>query len=233
METVLPPALRTPSIAAFRASAWSVGLAGGHGCGQICLREGVGAAQCIGRPVPVGHVPGRVRRVSCGHPGGGGEQRAYRGSVHGRHRVGGRMEPGPDHAGHRDAGLGVWLGLLARALAGMPAIWPAVGGVSPARSPSGAPQAGSGASARSGGARRIAGSPRAVGVVLMPGSRQPDDGAGKYPEMPVCENSTTRYAFPACLTLGGGASFPIRQVRRHNSRNYGRCIHFGAGRIRS
>jgi len=52
-------------------------------------------------------------------------------------------------AGHRDAGLGVWLGLLARALTGIPAIWPAVGGVSPAPSPSRAPQAGSGASARS------------------------------------------------------------------------------------
>jgi hypothetical protein len=35
---------------------------------------------------------------------------------------GGCMEPGPGHAGHRDAGLGVWLGLLARALTGMPAI---------------------------------------------------------------------------------------------------------------
>ena len=42
---------------AFRASAWSVGLAGGHGGGRICLREGAGAAQCIGRPVPVGYVP--------------------------------------------------------------------------------------------------------------------------------------------------------------------------------
>jgi len=40
------------------------------------------------------------------------------------------MEPGPGRAGHRDAGLGVLLGLLARALTGMPVIWPAVGGVS-------------------------------------------------------------------------------------------------------
>ena len=40
------------------------------------------------------------------------------------------MEPGLGHAGHRDAELGVSLGLLARALTGMPAIWPAVGGVS-------------------------------------------------------------------------------------------------------
>jgi hypothetical protein len=114
------------------------------------------------------------------------------GSAHGRHRVGGRVEPGPGHAGHRDAGLGVWLGLLAHALTGMPAIWPAVGGVSPARSPSRAPQAGSGASARSSGARSIAGSPHAAGVMLMPDSRQPDDGAGKYPEMPMCGNSMTR-----------------------------------------
>jgi hypothetical protein len=75
------------------------------------------------------------------------------------------MEPGPGHAGHGDAGLGVWLGLLARALTGMSAIWPAVGGVSPARSPSRAPQAGSGASARSGGDRSIAGSPHAAGVM--------------------------------------------------------------------
>ena len=116
--------------AAFRASAWSVGLAGGHGGGRICPREGVGAAQCIGRPVPAGHVPDQVRRVGRGHPGGGDEQRAYRGSAHDRYRVGGRMEPGPGHAGHRDAELGVWLGLLARALTGRPAIWPAVGGVS-------------------------------------------------------------------------------------------------------
>jgi hypothetical protein len=162
-------------------------------------------------------VPGRVCRVGCGYPGGGDEQRAYRGS-RGR------------RAGRRDAGLGVSLGLLARALTGIPAIWPAVGGVSPAPSSSRAPQAGSGASARSSGARSIAGSPHAAGVMLMPDSRQPDDGAGKYPEMPMCENSTTRHVFPACLTLGGGASFPICQARRRNSRDYGRCIHFGAGR---
>ena len=72
---------------AFRASAWSVGLAGGHGGGRICAREGVGAAQCIGRPVPAGHVPHQVRCVGCGYPGGGDEQRAYRESAHGRHRV--------------------------------------------------------------------------------------------------------------------------------------------------
>lgn len=40
------------------------------------------------------------------------------------------MEPGLGRAGRRDAGLGVWLGLLARALTGMRAIWPAAGGVS-------------------------------------------------------------------------------------------------------
>jgi len=39
------------------------------------------------------------------------------------------MEPGLGHACHRDAGLGVSRGLLARALTGRPAIWPAVGGV--------------------------------------------------------------------------------------------------------
>lgn len=82
-------------MAAFGASAWSVGVAGGHRGGRICLREGVGAAQFIGRPVPAGHVPDQVRRVGRGHPGGGDEQRACRGSAHDRHRVGGRMEPGP------------------------------------------------------------------------------------------------------------------------------------------
>lgn len=115
--------------ATFRASAWSVVLAGGHGGGRICAREGVGAAQCIGRPVPAGHVP-QVRRVGRGRPGGGDDQRAYRGAAHDRHRAGRRMEPGLGHAGYRDAGLGVLLGLLARALTGMPAIWPAVGGLS-------------------------------------------------------------------------------------------------------
>jgi hypothetical protein len=116
------------------------------------------------------------------------------------------MEPGPGRAGHRDAGLGVWPGLLARALTGVPAIWPAAGGVSPAPSPSRAPQAGSGASARSSEARSIAGGLRAAGVMPMPDSRQPDNGAENNPEMPMCENSTTRHAFPACLTLGDGAS---------------------------
>jgi hypothetical protein len=37
---------------------------------------------------------------------------------------------GLGHAGHQDAGLGVSPGLLARALTGIPATWPAVGGVS-------------------------------------------------------------------------------------------------------
>ena len=61
-------------------------------------------------------------------------------------------------------------------LTGMPAIWSAVGGVSPA--PSRAPQAGSGASAGSSGARSVASSPHSAGVMLMPDSRQPGDGAG-------------------------------------------------------
>ena len=47
-----------------------------------------------------------------------------------QHCMGGCMEPGPGHAGHRDSGLGVSLGLLTGALTGMPAIWPATGGVS-------------------------------------------------------------------------------------------------------
>jgi hypothetical protein len=44
------------SPAAFRASAWSVGLAGGHGGERICLREGAGAAQASG---------GRYRPAMC------------------------------------------------------------------------------------------------------------------------------------------------------------------------
>jgi hypothetical protein len=166
---------------------WRAVMAAG---GSACVR--VSARRCMGRPVTAGYVPGRVRRVGCGHLGGGDEQRACRGSAHGRRRAGGRMEPGPSRADHRDAGLGVWLG-CSPALTGMPAIWPAGGGVSPARSPSRAPQAGSGMSARSSGTRGIAGSPRAAGVMLMPESRQPDDGAGKYPEMPMCKNGTTSH----------------------------------------
>jgi hypothetical protein len=157
----------TTSSAAFRASAWSVGLAGGHGGGRICPRGGVDA-QCIGRPVPVGRVPGRVCRVGCGYPGGGDEQRAYRGS-RGR------------RAGRRDAGLGVSLGLLARALTGIPAIWPAVGGVSVGAM---AVACAAGRLRRERGDHRgpgHRGSPRASGVMRMPASRQPDDGAGKYP----------------------------------------------------
>jgi hypothetical protein len=88
-QQCLAEAQSSTAHAAFRASAWSVGLAGGHGGGRIWLREGVGAAQCIGRPVPAGHVAHEVRCVGCGHPGGGDEQRACRGSARGRHRVGG------------------------------------------------------------------------------------------------------------------------------------------------
>jgi hypothetical protein len=87
------------------------------------------------------------------------------------------MEPGPGRAGHRDAERGVWLGLLARALTGMPVIWGSRRR-EPARSLSRAPQAGSGASAGSSGARSIADIPHAAGVMPMHDSRQPDDGAG-------------------------------------------------------
>jgi hypothetical protein len=86
----------------------SVGLAGGHaGCWRTCPCEGVGAARCVGQPVPAGHAPDQVRRVGCGHPGRGDEQRASRGSAHRRHRVGSGAEPGLGHPGHRDAELGV------------------------------------------------------------------------------------------------------------------------------
>src|SRR6266705_2017079 len=44
--------------------------------------------------------------------------------------------------------------------------------------------------------------------------------------MPICKNSTNRHTFLACLTLGGGRYFPIRQATTRNSRNYGRCIKF-------
>jgi hypothetical protein len=83
-------------------------VAGGHGgFRRTCSREGVGAAQRVGQPVPAGHAPDQPRRVGCGHPGGGDEQRAYRGSAQDRHRVGSGAEPGGGHPAHRDAGLGV------------------------------------------------------------------------------------------------------------------------------
>ena len=86
----------------------SIGLVVSHGgCARPCAREGVGAAQCVGQPVPAGHAPDQVRRVSPGHPGRGDEQRASRGSAQDRHRVGRRAEPGFGHPDHRDAELGV------------------------------------------------------------------------------------------------------------------------------
>ena len=112
---------RPYSSAAFRASAWSVGLAGvvaagGSGRAGVSARCSASAAG-TGRPCA---RPGPPRRLRASRSY---ERRAYRGSAHGRHRVGGCMEPGPGHSGHQDAGLGVSPGLLARALAGMPAIW--------------------------------------------------------------------------------------------------------------
>ena len=67
-----------------------------RGC-RPCPCEGVGAAQCVGQPVPAGHAPDQVRRVGCGQPPGGDEQRACRGSAHDRQGVGGGAEPGLGH----------------------------------------------------------------------------------------------------------------------------------------
>jgi hypothetical protein len=60
--------MRMHASAAFRASALGHG-----GCGRACAREGIGAAQCVGQPVPAGHAPDQVRHVGCGHPGRGDE----------------------------------------------------------------------------------------------------------------------------------------------------------------
>jgi hypothetical protein len=50
----------------------SVGLAAGHcGCGRTCPREGIGAAQCVGQPVPAGHAPDQVRASAAGIPAAG------------------------------------------------------------------------------------------------------------------------------------------------------------------
>jgi hypothetical protein len=84
--------------------------------GRTCPREGIGAAQCVRQPVPAGHPPDQVRCVGRGHPGGGDEQRACRGSAQDRHRVGSRAEPGLGHPDHRDVELGV----RTRAQAGPP-----------------------------------------------------------------------------------------------------------------
>jgi hypothetical protein len=79
----------------------------GFGCGWICPCEGIGAAQCVGQPVPAGHPPDQFRRVGGGHPGRGDEQRAHRGSAYDRDRVGSGAERGLGHSDHRDAELGV------------------------------------------------------------------------------------------------------------------------------
>ena len=63
------------SVAAYRArlTGWSVVLAVGHGGGRVvrtaCSREGIGAAQGVGQPVPAGHAPDQIRGISAGHPG--------------------------------------------------------------------------------------------------------------------------------------------------------------------
>jgi len=68
-----------------RVSVRSAGLAAGHcGCGRTCPREGIGAAQSPGSRHLPGHALDQVCRLSAGHPGGGNEQRAYRGSRPGR-----------------------------------------------------------------------------------------------------------------------------------------------------
>jgi hypothetical protein len=86
----------------------SVGLAIGHiGCRWTWPHEGVGAGQCVGQPVPVGHDPDQVRGAVCGHPGGRGKQRARRGSAHDRHRVGRSAELDLATPDHWDAELDV------------------------------------------------------------------------------------------------------------------------------
>jgi hypothetical protein len=57
--------------------------------------------------VSIGHAPGQVRRVGCGHPDRGDEQQARRGSAHYRHRLGSGAKPGLGRSEHYDAGLGV------------------------------------------------------------------------------------------------------------------------------
>ena len=84
------------------------GPAVGHpDCGRPCPRESIGATQCIGQPAPSGHAPDQLRGVDCGHPGCTDEQRASRGSVKDRHRVGGRAQPGLGDPDHWNAEIGV------------------------------------------------------------------------------------------------------------------------------
>ena len=97
----------------------AVPAAGCGGCGRICSREMVGAAQCVGQPVPAGHAPDQAGRVGCGHPGRGDEQRAHRGSARDRDRVGSRAEPGLGDPDHRDAELGVRMRAQAGPAAGV------------------------------------------------------------------------------------------------------------------
>lgn len=48
----------------------SVGWAFCHGgCERTCPREAIGAAQCVGQPVPASHAPHQVRYLGAGHLG--------------------------------------------------------------------------------------------------------------------------------------------------------------------
>ena len=146
--------------------------AGGSACAR-CRGGAVHRPACTGR-----HVPDQVRRAGGGHPGGGDEQRAYQGSAHGRHRVGWLY------------GTGTWPrrspGCRTRRLArpARPRLDRHAGDLADRRrrEPGAIAVAcatgGSGAGAKSSGDRSIAGSPHAAGVMLMPDSGKPDDGAG-------------------------------------------------------
>ncbi len=75
--------------------------------------RGVGAAQCIGRPVPAGMCQARSAAPAADILAAVTNDGRARDPRTAGTAWGGCMEPGPGHAGHRDAGLGVWLGLLA------------------------------------------------------------------------------------------------------------------------
>jgi hypothetical protein len=119
-----------------------------------------------GRYRPAGHVPGQVGRVACGRPG---DPRTT-----GTAWV---AAPNRDLAGDRDAGVGVSPGLLARALTGMPAI-SRTRRREHRRHRRRVPTGRFRRKREEQRGRSIAGSPHAAGVMLMPDSRQPDDGAG-------------------------------------------------------
>jgi hypothetical protein len=95
-------------------------------CGRSCAGEGVGVAQGVGHPVLAGHAADPLGRVCCGHPGRGDEQRACRGSVHDRHRVGRGAEPGlghPDHWDGKGCGLLTLDGMSGMRAEDRPALW--------------------------------------------------------------------------------------------------------------